>query len=82
MGKGKKVKVTGATFKTKDVRKKMNLGIDSFAVVMGVTRKTVEAWEAGTSTPARPTRNLLLLGFEYPELVKETMSRVMIVKVK
>jgi len=43
----------------KDLRKSMKMTQNTFAMVMGVSRKTVEAWEAGTNSPIGVARRML-----------------------
>jgi len=43
----------------KSFRNKLNLSRNVFAELLGVSQKTVEAWEAGTNVPNRSTRRLL-----------------------
>ena len=40
----------------KELRKNLNMTQSTFAAVMGVSNKTVEAWEKGTNTPAGTAR--------------------------
>jgi len=43
----------------KDIRQKANLSQLAFASFMGVSKKTVEAWEAGTNIPQGSSQRLL-----------------------
>lgn len=43
----------------KSVRNKMNMTQAAFAAVMGVSAKTVEAWESGRNSPAGSARRML-----------------------
>ncbi len=43
----------------KDIRSKANLSQSAFANFMGVSKKTVEAWEAGTNIPQGSSQRLL-----------------------
>lgn len=61
------------TFDVKDVRKKTNLGMDSFASLIGVSRRTVESWEQGVRTPSGSARNLLIIVWKQPELAKKAI---------
>lgn len=54
----------------KGIRKELNATQAVFASVMGVSTKTVEAWEAGTNTPNGTARRLLALFCEKPEIYK------------
>lgn len=43
----------------KKIRQKLGLSQSMFAKVLGVSIKTVEAWEAGTNQPMGPAQRLL-----------------------
>jgi putative transcriptional regulator len=43
----------------KDIRQGANLSQSAFANFMGVSKKTVEAWEAGTNIPQGSSQRLL-----------------------
>lgn len=43
----------------KDIRISLNMSQSVFAILMGVSNKTVEAWEAGTNKPTGSARRLL-----------------------
>ncbi len=43
----------------KEVRNSLNMTQSTFAAVMGVSIKTVEAWEAGTNKPIGTARRML-----------------------
>lgn len=45
-------------FSARSIREKMGLNRDEFAAVAGVSRRTVEGWEAGRAVP-KPTQMLL-----------------------
>ena len=45
----------------KSVRKTLQMTQATFAAVMGVSTKTVEAWEADTNTPSGTARRMLSL---------------------
>lgn len=45
----------------KDIRLSLNMTQGIFAAVIGVSVKTVEAWEAGTNTPSGIARRMLSL---------------------
>lgn len=52
----------------KDIRKSLDMTQGTFAAIMGVSVKTVEAWEAGTNTPSGTARRMLSLLRSDPEL--------------
>lgn len=43
----------------KELRQSLNMTQSTFAAVMGVSNKTVEAWEKGTNTPAGTARRMI-----------------------
>ncbi|MDW7658833.1 MAG: helix-turn-helix domain-containing protein [Bacillota bacterium] len=53
-----------------NIRKMLNMSQVSFASIIGVSVKTVEAWEAGTNKPSGASSRLLQLIKEKPEIAK------------
>ncbi|MDD2458419.1 MAG: helix-turn-helix domain-containing protein [Eubacteriales bacterium] len=53
----------------RNIRKMLGMSQSSFASVIGVTKKTVEAWEAGTNKPSGASARLLQLIKENPEII-------------
>lgn len=47
--------------KIKEIRNRLGLSQALFAYVMGVSRKTVEAWESGRNEPQGPAQRMLML---------------------
>ncbi len=47
--------------KIKKIRNMLGLSQLTFAYVMGVSRKTVEAWESGRNEPQGPAQRMLML---------------------
>ena len=45
----------------KEIRERLNLTQRNFAIVLGVSLKTVEAWESGKNIPQGPTQRFLEL---------------------
>jgi putative transcriptional regulator len=45
----------------KQIRKKVRLSQSTFAHVLGVSKKTVEAWESGRNEPQGPAKRMLML---------------------
>ena len=43
----------------KDLRQSLKMTQNTFAALMGVSRKTVEAWESGTNIPLGTARRML-----------------------
>lgn len=54
----------------KSIRKEIGLTQAMFATVIGVSTKTVEAWESGTNRPIGPARRMLSLIRFYPDILK------------
>ena len=52
----------------KEIRKKLHMTQAVFACFMGVSKKTVEAWEAGQNTPSGASLRLLFLADNDPNL--------------
>lgn len=52
----------------KEIRIDLGLTQHSFADFMGVSRKTVEAWEAGRNKPEGPARRILAMVRQDPKL--------------
>lgn len=55
----------------KSIRTNIEMTQAVFAQVLGVSKKTVEAWEAGTNVPNGSAMRLLQLFVENPALAKE-----------
>ena len=56
----------------RDIRLDFGMTQVTFAEVMGVSVKTVEAWEAGTNKPIGSARRFLGVIKDYPELLTKT----------
>ena len=50
-------------------RKQLNLSQKAFAAILGVSARTVEAWETGRSNPSPTARNLIYLISQDPSLI-------------
>ena len=59
----------------KQIRKQVGLSQAVFASSLGVSKKTVEAWERGRNTPAGPSRRLLQLIRDNPEMIEQYMIK-------
>ncbi|HOR79465.1 MAG TPA: helix-turn-helix domain-containing protein [Sphaerochaeta sp.] len=59
----------------KQIRKQVGLSQIVFASSLGVSKKTVEAWERGRNTPAGPSRRLLQLIRDNPEVIEQYMIK-------
>ena len=56
------------------VRKSTGMTQKDFAGVLGVSPRTVEAWEAGRSKPSPTARNLMFLLYKNPALIAQLQS--------
>ena len=70
-GRRRKVRISPVQEFSKDeiktIRQHLHLTQGAFAEVIGVTSKTVEAWERGTNTPTGPARRMMSILKEDPE---------------
>ena len=58
------------------IRKDLKLSQKAFASVLGVSTRTVEAWETGKSNPSPTARNLIFLISQDHTLVSKLQARV------
>lgn len=58
------------TEEIKDIRKNLNLTQRTFADLVGVSPKTIEAWESGHNKPSGAARRVLEIYSEHPEMVE------------
>ncbi len=56
-------------------RRKLDLTQKAFANILGVSRRTVEAWESGKSNPSPTARNLIYLISQDPALIQKLQNR-------
>ena len=56
-------------------RKELSLSQKAFAAILGVSMRTVEAWEIGKSNPSPTARNLIFLIQNDPSLIAKLQSR-------
>ena len=59
----------------KQIRNNLGLSQVIFASSLGVSKKTVEAWERGRNTPEGPSRRLLMVIRDNPEMIGQYMIR-------
>ena len=59
----------------KQIRKRVGLSQAIFASSLGVSKKTVEAWERGINSPEGPSRRLLQLIRDNPEVIEQYMIK-------
>ena len=71
-GEGKTYQVS-TDVDTKQIREQLHLGRSAFAALMGVSPRTVRAWEQGERKPTGAARVLLLMAAKQPELVLKTV---------
>lgn len=58
----------------KKLRLRLRLSSGMFASVMGVSEKTVEAWESGTNRPAGSSLRIMNMLSIYPDILVETRT--------
>ena len=54
----------------KEIRSNAGLTQKVFATLLGVSKKTVEAWESGTNSPAGPARRMIGIMRDDPDFIK------------
>lgn len=59
----------------KQIRKSVGLSQVVFASSLGVSKKTVEAWECGRNAPEGPSRRLLQLIRDNPEVIDQYLIK-------
>lgn len=57
------------------LRARLNLSQPALAVAVGVSKRTVEAWEAGVNEPSGAASHLLYLISKQPKLLDELITR-------
>lgn len=57
-------------------RMRLNMTQKGFAKILGVSKRTVEAWESGKSNPSPTARNLIYLISQDHSLVLKLQSRL------
>jgi putative transcriptional regulator len=62
----------------KRIRSKLGASQGALAAILGVTKKSVEAWEAGTNIPTKPVMRLLQLISLHNELIHELVEKTAI----
>ena len=56
-------------------RKELSLSQKAFAAILGVSPRTVEAWEIGKSNPSPTARNLIFLIQSDPSLISKLQAQ-------
>lgn len=60
--------------KALEARMRSGLSQQKFADVLGVSRRTLEAWEQGRRTPTGAARSLLTIATKRPEVLREVLD--------
>lgn len=60
----------------KEIRNGLGMTQAVFAMFMGVSKKTVEAWEAGRNMPDGPARRLLAMAQADPQITEKCITKV------
>lgn len=60
----------------KEIRNGLGMTQTVFAMFMGVSKKTVEAWEAGRNMPDGPARRLLAMAQADPQITEKCATNV------
>ena len=55
----------------KNIRNKLKLSQNLFAQILGVSKKTVEAWESGKNVPQGPAQRVLFIISKNPIILNE-----------
>ncbi len=53
----------------KRIRLYLQLSVGLFADLLGVSAKTVEAWESGVNTPSGPAARLMRMAYKNPDIL-------------
>ena len=75
--RGKKKAKRAFSLKTpniKAIRSKLKVSQSDFALMLGVSSRTIQNWEQGRRRPEGPARALLKVASENPEAVAEALS--------
>lgn len=65
--------VTPALPDAREIRNQLKLSRNQFAMVIGVSERTVEGWEQGRRKPSGPALTLLRVAAKHPESILDTM---------
>ncbi|MCE7935667.1 MAG: helix-turn-helix domain-containing protein [Chlorobi bacterium CHB2] len=66
----------------KEIRNKMGMSQAKFALMLGISQRTLEGWEQGRRRPKGPARRLLEVAQNFPEAVASTAFTRQIEKLK
>jgi putative transcriptional regulator len=64
--------------KIKEIRNRLGISQSTFAFVIGVSKKTVEAWESGRNDPQGPAQRILM----FLEKDNEFLEKFKLIKTK
>jgi putative transcriptional regulator len=53
---------------SQEIRRKLRLSQSAFAVLMGVSVRTIQDWEQGRRAPKGPAKSLLRVAEQHPEV--------------
>jgi putative transcriptional regulator len=62
---------------TAKVRRELGMSQNDFAVLLGISKRTLEGWEQGRRYPSGAARVLLLIAEHYPEVIVDTLTITM-----
>lgn len=62
---------------TAKVRAKLKMSQNDFAILLGISKRTLEGWEQGRRYPSGAARVLLLIAERHPDVIASTLSVTM-----
>jgi putative transcriptional regulator len=62
---------------TAKVRRDLGMSQNDFAILLGISKRTLEGWEQGRRYPSGAARVLLLIAERHPEVIANTFSVTM-----
>lgn len=68
-----KISQTDPALETKQARQAVGLSQRDFATLLGVSVKTLQAWEQGTRTPSKGAKTLLKIANKHPNVLLSVM---------
>lgn len=71
-GKGKRVTIKVAS-DVKHIREELEVSQNAFAKLLGVSVRTLQAWEQGKRNPSGAALSLLKIASAEPEIVRNTL---------
>ncbi len=74
-GEARPVRVTAIVVPdVKAIRERYGMSQDSFAAMLGISRRTLEGWEQGRRQPTGPARRLLQIADRFPEAMHQLVA--------